>query len=219
MNFYKTTAIAILLTLSLLHRPAAAANEIQPDSIDNDTHENQQKNTLYPDTKNSTRIIPALTPKEKITALIANHCTLPEKNELLKVDADAENTITDIINDETIIDSVRMRAIQLLTYFPTDNNEQQLIHILNDPAATRRIKIRTITTYAEINPQQAPLLLKKLLADPDNALKFVTIVTLQRTNSQTALNALKEGIQNENNKLFLKYLNRAVNNHPLNTTK
>ena len=62
--------------------------------------------------------------KEKITLLLNAHCDFPTKEDLLQTSVNAEAHLLEIIEDENILLSVRMRAVQALSYFstPTTSN-------------------------------------------------------------------------------------------------
>lgn len=55
--------------------------------------------------------------KEKITLLLNAHCDFPTKEDLLQTSVNAEAHLLEIIEDENILLSVRMRAVQALSYF------------------------------------------------------------------------------------------------------
>lgn len=153
--------------------------------------------------------------KEKITLLLNAHCDFPTKEDLLQTSINAEAHLLEIIEDENILLSVRMRAVQALSYFSTPTNRQTLENILAHPNDVEHtlMLIQAIRAYTIIAPDAAPKAVEPFLSSDSDFIRFVTINSLKNCPGNAALQVLQNRYENESNRFFKMRLKQAIDNH------
>ena len=153
--------------------------------------------------------------KEKIILLLSAHCEFPTKEDLLSTSADVETHLQSIIDDKDLLLTVRMRAVEALSYFATPMNRETLEHILANPekAEHQLMVIQAIRAYAKIAPEQAPTVLKPFLSDKTDFYRFVAITSLRDCPGDAALKVLKDRYETETNRYFQTRLKQAIDGH------
>lgn len=153
--------------------------------------------------------------KEKITLLLNAHCDFPSRDDLLSVSNQAESLLLEIYADESILLSVRMRAVQALSYFSSPQNRETLEDILAHPENVEHILIliQAIRAYAAIAPNDAPKKLEPFLSDASDFVRFITIDSLKSCPGNAALHVLQSQYERETNRFFKTRLKQAIDNH------
>ena len=153
--------------------------------------------------------------REKIILLLSAHCEFPTKEDLLSTSEDVEKHLQTIIDDKDLLLTVRMRAVEALSYFATPMNRETLEAILAHPekAEHQLMVIQAIRAYAKIAPEQAPEVLKPFLSDKTDFYRFVAITSLRDCPGEAALRVLKERYEQENNRYFQTRLKQAIDSH------
>ena len=153
--------------------------------------------------------------KEKISLLLNAHCDFPSKEDLLSTSPDAEKHIRDIIQDETILQSVRQRALEALAYFDTPENEESLRKVLEDAYdSTDDFSIvYSLRAYSRVAGEKSVPLIERFLSHPRDYVRLAAISNLKLTPGKAALEALKQRRQIETNRFFIAQLDQAINNH------
>lgn len=152
---------------------------------------------------------------EKIILLLNAHCDFPSRDDLLSTSADAEKHLQSIVDDDNVLLSVRMRAVQALSYFATPMNRETLERILAHPeqAEHRLMVIQAIRAYAIIAPEQAPAAIEPFLSHPTDFYRFMAISSLKNCPGQAAIDVLKRRYEVETNRYFQMRLKDAIENH------
>lgn len=153
--------------------------------------------------------------KEKIALLLNAHCDYPTKEDLLQTSANAESHLLEIIEDESILLSVRMRAVQALSYFLTPISRETLETILAHPNDVEHtlMLIHAIRSYTIIAPDAAPAIVEPFLASDSDFIRFVTINSLKNCPGDAALQVLQNRYDVETNRFFKMRLKQAIDNH------
>lgn len=153
--------------------------------------------------------------REKITLLLNAHCDFPTKEDLLSTSADAEKHLHSILNDASVLFSVRRRALEALAYFETEYSHQMLEWILSHPDEIKHplMLMQAIRSYPQIAPDKAPDLLEPYLASDNDMIRFVTISALKNCPGNSALNVLKRRYAIEKNRFFQARLKQAMDGH------
>ena len=147
--------------------------------------------------------------------LLNAHCDFPTKEDLLQTSVNAEAHLLEIIEDENILLSVRMRAVQALSYFSTPTNRQTLENILAHPNDVEHtlMLIQAIRAYTIIAPDAAPKAVEPFLSSDSDFIRFVTINSLKNCPGNAALQVLQNRYENESNRFFKMRLKQAIDNH------
>ncbi len=153
--------------------------------------------------------------REKIILLLNAHCDFPSRDDLLSTSPDAEKHLQSIVDDDSVLLSVRMRAVQALSYFATPMNRETLEKILAHPeqAEHRLMVIQAIRSYAIIAPEQAPAAIEPFLSHPTDFYRFMAISSLKNCPGQAAIDVLKRRYEVETNRYFQMRLKDAIENH------
>ena len=153
--------------------------------------------------------------REKIILLLNAHCDFPSRDDLLSTSPDAEKHLQSIVDDDNVLLSVRMRAVQALSYFATPMNRETLERILAHPeqAEHRLMVIQAIRSYAIIAPEQAPAAIEPFLSHPTDFYRFMAISSLKNCPGQAAIDVLKRRYEVETNRYFQMRLKDAIDNH------
>lgn len=153
--------------------------------------------------------------KEKIVLLLNAHCDFPTKDDLLETSRDAEAHLLEIARDEQLLLSVRMRAVQALSYFSTPANREMLEKILAHPedADHPLMLIQAIRAYAVIAPDAAPEAIAPFLSSDSDFIRFVAIDSLKNCPGQAALQVLSNRYQTETNRFFKMRIKQAIDGH------
>lgn len=153
--------------------------------------------------------------KEKIVLLLNAHCDFPSKDDLSETSRDAEAHLLEIVRDEQLLLSVRMRAVQALSYYSTPANRETLENILAHPedADHPLMLIQAIRAYAVIAPDAAPEAIAPFLSSPSDFIRFVAIDSLKNCPGQAALQVLSDRYQTETNRFFKMRLKQAIDGH------
>ena len=151
---------------------------------------------------------------EKIRLLLSGHCDFPTREDLLNTSQNANEILTNIVMNEDILPSVRMRAVRALSYFQTEENAQSLIEILNDHENQRTtLVISAISGLVRLLQADAVPYIAPFLADSYDFIRFVTISSLKNCPGQEAVDALEERRKVETNRFFIYKLDDAIQNH------
>ena len=153
--------------------------------------------------------------REKIILLLNAHCDFPSRDDLLSTSPDAESHLQSIVNDDSVLLSVRMRAVQALSYFATPMNRETLEKILAHPeqAEHQLMVIQAIRSYAIIAPDQAPAAIEPFLSHPTDLYRFIAISSLKTCPGQAAIDVLKRRYDAETNRFFQMRIKDAIDNH------
>lgn len=153
--------------------------------------------------------------REKIILLLNAHCDFPSKEDLIATSPDAENHLQDILKDETVLFSVRMRSLEALAYFDTPQNIQTMEWMLDNPDKIKHplMLMQAIRAYPKVAPQQAPAALEKFLESDNDMIRFITISALKSCPGDSALNVLNKRYSIEKNRYFQTRLLDAITNH------
>lgn len=153
--------------------------------------------------------------REKIELLLNGHCDFPTKEDLISTAPEAEKILQEILEDEGVLLSVRMRAIQALSYFSTIQNRAAIEDILAHPEESDHaiMLIQAIHAYAVMAPQDAPRAIAPYLAYNADFVRFVAINSLKNCPGQAALDALKARYAIETNRFFKTRLKQAIDFH------
>ena len=153
--------------------------------------------------------------REKIILLLNAHCDFPSRDDLLSTSPDAERHLQSIVDDDAVLLSVRMRAVQALSYFATPMNRETLEKILAHPelAEHRLMVIQAIRSYAIIAPELAPAAIEPFLSHPTDFYRFMAISSLKSCPGQAAIDVLKRRYEVETNRYFQMRLKDAIDNH------
>ena len=158
--------------------------------------------------------------REKIILLLNAHCDFPSREDLLSTSPDVETLLQNIVEDKSLLLTVRMRAVEALAYFNTPMNRETLERILAHPeqAEHQLMVLQAIRSYAQIAPDQAPAVLAPFLADKTDFYRFVTISSLRNCPGPAALKVLKDRYDQETNRFFKMRLKQAIDFHCQNTS-
>ena len=152
--------------------------------------------------------------RDKIMLLLNAHCDFPSKEDLLSTTPDAEKYLRDILNDETVLFSVRMRTIEALAYFDNPQNIETVEEILSHPDQHEPLMLmQAIRAYPKMAPERAPAALAPFLAKGNDITRFVTITSLKNCPGNAALSVLQERYEVEKNRFFQARLKQAIDNH------
>ena len=153
--------------------------------------------------------------REKIILLLSAHCEFPSKEDLLSTSEEVEKHLQSIIDDQELLLTVRMRAVEALAYFATPMNRETLEQILAQPekAEHQLMVYQAIRAYAKIAPEQAPAVLEPFLSSKTDFYRFVAITSLRDCPGQAALDVLQERYKVETNRYFQTRLKQAIDNH------
>lgn len=153
--------------------------------------------------------------KEKIILLLNAHCDFPTKDDLLQTTPEAEKYLLEIVDDESVLLSVRMRAVQALSYFSTPQNRETLENILAHPERAEHtlMLIQAIRSYTIIAPDLAPKTVEPFLSSPSDFIRFITIASLKNCPGDSALQVLNNRYQIETNRFFKMRLKQAIDGH------
>ncbi len=158
--------------------------------------------------------------REKIVLLLNAHCDFPSKEDLIATSPDAEKHLQDILKDETVLFSVRMRSLEALAYFDTPQNIQTMEWMLNNPDKIKHplMLMQAIRAYPKVAPQQAPATLEKFLKSDNDMIRFITISALKNCPGDAAVDVLNKRYAVEKNRYFQTRLMDAISNHCKQTT-
>ena len=152
--------------------------------------------------------------RDKIMLLLNAHCDFPSKEDLLSTSPDAEKHLHTILNDESVLFSVRMRAVEALAYFSTPQNIETIEGILQSPDDQEPLMLmQAIRAYPKVAPERAPAALAPYLASENDFIRFVTISSLKNCPGQAALSTLQSRYAVEKNRFFQARLKQAIDNH------
>ena len=152
--------------------------------------------------------------REKIMLLLNAHCDFPSKEDLLSTSPDAEKHLRDILSDESVLFSVRMRTIEALAYFDNPQNLETVENILAHPDEHEQLMLmQAIRAYPKMAPDRAPAALAPYLAYDNDFIRFVTISSLKNCPGDAALSTLKSRYAVEKNRFFQSRLKQAIDNH------
>lgn len=153
--------------------------------------------------------------RDKIMLLLNAHCDFPSREDLLLTSSEAEVHLHSILNDETLMYSVRQRALEALAYFDTPQNIQMLEQILAHPEQIERpmMLMQAIMAYPKVAPDSAPNILKPFLASDNDMIRFVTISSLKRCPGNAAVEVLRARYEVEENRFFKMRLKSAIEDH------
>ncbi|MBO4350136.1 MAG: HEAT repeat domain-containing protein [Proteobacteria bacterium] len=152
--------------------------------------------------------------RDKIMLLLNAHCDYPSKEDLLSTSPDAEKYLREILNDETVLFSVRMRTIEALAYFNNPQNLETVEEILRNPDDHEPLMLmQAIRAYPKMAPERAPAALAPFLAKGSDITRFVTITSLKNCPGNAALSVLQERYEVEKNRFFQARLKQAIDNH------
>lgn len=152
--------------------------------------------------------------RDKIMLLLNAHCDFPSKDDLLSTSPDAEKHLQTILNDDSVLFSVRMRAVEALAYFSTPQNIETIEAILQSPKDQEPLMLmQAIRAYPKVAPDRAPAALAPYLASENDFIRFVTISSLKNCPGQAALSTLQSRYAVEKNRFFQARLKQAIDNH------
>lgn len=153
--------------------------------------------------------------RDKIMLLLNAHCDFPSREDLLLTSPEAEVHLHSILNDETLMYSVRQRALEALAYFDTPQNIQMLEQILAHPEQIERpmMLMQAIMAYPKVAPESAPDILKPFLASDNDMIRFVTISSLKNCPGNAAVDVLRARYEVEENRFFKMRLKSAIEDH------
>ncbi|MBR4984582.1 MAG: HEAT repeat domain-containing protein [Proteobacteria bacterium] len=153
--------------------------------------------------------------RDKIILLLNAHCDFPTREDLLLTSADAEVHLHSILNDDSLLFSVRMRALEALAYFDTPQNRQMLEKILAHPEQMERpmMLMQAIIAYPKVAPETAPAVLEPFLASDNDMIRFVTISSLKKCPGEAAVEVLRSRYAVEGNRFFQMRLKSAIDEH------
>ena len=150
--------------------------------------------------------------REKIELLLNAHCDFPSKEDLLSTSPDADTHLQAIFADESVILSVRMRAVQALSYFATPQNRETLESVLAHPEQVEHplMLIQAIRSYVKVAPDLAPKAIEPFLSYDGDLIRFVAIDSLKNCPGQAAIDVLKARSRVETNRFFPTRLRQAL---------
>ena len=153
--------------------------------------------------------------REKIELLLNAHCDFPSKEDLLSTSPDADTHLQAIFADESVILSVRMRAVQALSYFATPQNRETLESVLAHPEQVEHplMLIQAIRSYVKVAPDLAPKAIEPFLSYDGDLIRFVAIDSLKNCPGQAAIDVLKARSRVETNRFFQTRLRQAIVGH------
>ena len=153
--------------------------------------------------------------REKIELLLNAHCDFPSKEDLLSTSPDADTHLQAIFADESVILSVRMRAVQALSYFATPQNRETLESVLAHPEQVEHplMLIQAIRSYVKVAPDLAPKAIEPFLSYDGDLIRFVAIDSLKNCPGQAAIDVLKARSRVETNRFFQTRLRQAIDGH------
>lgn len=153
--------------------------------------------------------------REKIALLLSSHCSLPSREDMLITSPEAESHLQSIIEDDTALVSVRMRALDALAYFPSPQNAETLRAVLANPkeAEARRILVSGMRAYLRLVGAQAAPLLETFLDNPDSFVRLVAIRSLSQCPGSQALSILQKHHSLEESRFFKTKMAQAIENH------
>ena len=153
--------------------------------------------------------------REKIELLLNAHCDFPSKEDLLSTSPDADTHLQAIFADESVILSVRMRAVQALSYFATPQNRETLEWVLAHPEQVEHplMLIQAIRSYVKVAPDLAPKAIEPFLSYDGDLIRFVAIDSLKNCPGQAAIDVLKARSRVETNRFFQTRLRQAIDGH------
>lgn len=152
---------------------------------------------------------------EKIRLLICAHCDFPSKEDFLLTSADPETCIKTIIEDETVLISVRERALTALAYFDSSANRASLKQTLEHAGTSdnRLFVLYAIVAYSNIAKEESVPLIEKFMHHEDDFVRLTAIRRLGQTPGIEAYSALKKQYQVEENRFFRQKLEDALAEH------
>lgn len=153
--------------------------------------------------------------REKIILLLNAHCDFPSKEDLLATSPDVESILHDILMDKSVLFSVRLRAVEALSYFESPKNIEMLEWILANPEKVKHslMLMQAIRAYPKVAPQQAPAALAPFLESENDMVRFVTISSLKTCPGEAAIRVLSDRYSVETNRFFQFRLKDAIDNH------
>ncbi|MBQ1267243.1 MAG: HEAT repeat domain-containing protein [Proteobacteria bacterium] len=149
---------------------------------------------------------------EKIRLLLCAHCEFPSKEDFVTTSADPESCIKGIIADETVLISVRERALTALAYFDSVENRESLKQALEDANESddRFFVIYAIIAYSNIAEEEAVPIVEKFLQHKDEFVRLTAIRRLGMIHGKEAYQALKKQYQIEENRFFKQKIEDAL---------
>ncbi len=159
--------------------------------------------------------------REKIALLLSAHCDFPSKEDLLSTSPDAEKHIISILADETVLESVRERALEALAYFKSPENEAALRENLEKVYDSENFMLimYSMRGYASVAEQRAVPLLARFMEHKLDYVRISAIRQLQLIPGKAALEALQNRLANESNRYFRSKLEDAIKHHCTQKTR
>jgi len=159
--------------------------------------------------------------REKIALLLSAHCDFPSKDDLLSTSPDAEKHIIDILGDETVLESIRERALEALAYFKSPENEAALRENLERVYESENFMLimYSMRGYASVAEQRAVPLLARFMEHKLDYVRISAIRQLQLIPGKASLEALQNRLANENNRYFKSKLEDAIKHHCTQKTR
>jgi len=153
--------------------------------------------------------------REKIVLLLSAHCDAPTKEDLLATSMNAEQYIKSVLDDETVLDSVRMRALEALAFFSTPENVASLREILHGSVnlGNPMMLAAAIRAYAKVAGEVAASEIEPFLTHENDQVRLVAIASLKRCPGPAALDILKHRYGEETNRFFQVRLRQAIDGH------
>ncbi|MCL2326759.1 MAG: HEAT repeat domain-containing protein, partial [Proteobacteria bacterium] len=153
--------------------------------------------------------------REKIVLLLSAHCDPATKEDLLATSMDAEQHIKSVLDDEAVLDSVRMRALEALAFFSTPENIASLRDILHGSVhlGNPMMLAAAIRAYAKVAGEAAAPEIEPFLTHENDQVRLVAIASLKRCPGPAALDILKRRYGEETNRFFQTRLRQAIDGH------
>ena len=132
-----------------------------------------------------------------------------------RVEIYLQNILYTILNDESVLLTVRGRSLEALAYFNTEKNIKMLTYILTHSERIKRpiMLVQAIRAFPEVAPEQAAEILAPFLDHENDMVRFVTIRTLQKTPGNDAVKVMQERLDVETNRFFKAWLLESIQCH------
>ncbi len=137
----------------------------------------------------------------------------PEERE--RVELYLQNILYTILKDESVLLTVRGRALEALAYFNTEKNIKMLTFILTHSERIKRpmMLVQAIRAFPEVAPDKAAEILAPFLEHENDMVRFVTIRTLQKTPGNEAVQVMQKRLDVETNRFFKARLQESIQCH------
>lgn len=154
---------------------------------------------------------PVLAEREKLLLLLSTHCDFPTKEDLVSSISDVEVHLISLTEDESLIPTVRSRALRALGYFDSSENEEALQQALRSSHAVPRMMLASmIQAYGRIGKERSVELIKLFLDHHDDMVKISAINSLRNCECKEGEDALRERMVKENNLYFKRRIESAL---------